>query len=54
MPHLKVLGWEATAPMWAKGDMVATVSYHRLNKPYRKAVLAQKLRDVFAQPPGPV
>jgi uncharacterized protein YifN (PemK superfamily) len=36
LPHLKVLGWEAKDTMWAKCDMLATVSLVRLNKPYKK------------------
>lgn len=36
LPHLKVTGWHASGPMWAKCDMLATVSFIRLNKPYTK------------------
>lgn len=36
LPHLKILGWQANGLMWAKGDMLATVSMERLNKPYKK------------------
>ncbi len=36
LPHVVVPGLLATAPMWAKCDMIATVSFERLNKPYRK------------------
>ena len=36
LPHLKVTGWQANAPMWAKCDMLVTVSFDRLNKPYQK------------------
>lgn len=31
---LVVTGWQAKAAMWAKCDMVATVSFERLNKAY--------------------
>lgn len=34
MPHLRISGWTATDVMWAKCDMLATVSFDRLNKPY--------------------
>lgn len=34
MPHLKVVGWENKDGVWAKCDMLATVSLKRLNKPY--------------------
>lgn len=37
MPHLSVIGWIAKAPMWAKCDMVTTVSFERLRKPYKKS-----------------
>ena len=36
LPHLKVTGWQANAPTWAKCDMLVTVSFERLNKPYTK------------------
>jgi uncharacterized protein YifN (PemK superfamily) len=36
LPHVRIPGWEPTAPMWAKCDMLATVSFQRLNKPYVK------------------
>ena len=42
MPHLVVMGWTANAPMWAKGDMVATVAYDRLNKPYKKTSVGRQ------------
>lgn len=34
LPHVTVPGWQATGPIWAKCDMLATVSFARLNKPY--------------------
>ncbi|MEY8688962.1 MAG: type II toxin-antitoxin system PemK/MazF family toxin [Leptothrix sp. (in: b-proteobacteria)] len=37
LPHVTITGWHAQAQMWAKGDMITTVSRERLNKPYRKA-----------------
>ena len=37
LPHLSVTGWKASAPMWAKCDMLATVSFVRLNQPYLKS-----------------
>jgi uncharacterized protein YifN (PemK superfamily) len=36
MPHLRIKGWPDTPTSWAKCDMVATVGYHRLNKPYNR------------------
>lgn len=36
MPHLRISGWPDTATTWAKCDMLATVSFVRLNKPYVK------------------
>ena len=34
MPHLCVAGWQANGSIWAKCDMLATVSLDRMNKPY--------------------
>ena len=36
MPHLKVAGWTASGAIWAKCDMLSTVSLQRLRKPYTK------------------
>jgi uncharacterized protein YifN (PemK superfamily) len=36
MPHLRVTGWSADAGVWAKCDVITTVSLERLNKPYIK------------------
>lgn len=36
MPHLRVTGWIAAKPMWAKADMICTISLDRLSKPYIK------------------
>lgn len=36
MPHLRIKGWPDGATTWAKCDMLATVSFDRLNKPYVK------------------
>ena len=36
MPQLRVTGWAADNGVWAKCDMLATVSLDRLNKPYIK------------------
>lgn len=36
MPHLRVTGWSAEQGVWAKCDMLATVSLQRLNKPHVK------------------
>lgn len=37
LPHLIVTGWHPKADMWAKCDMLATVSFERLNAPYLKS-----------------
>jgi len=34
MPHLRVSGWSADEGVWAKCNMLSTVSLERLNKPY--------------------
>ncbi len=36
LAHVKVPGMQAQAPMWAKCDMLVTVGFDRLNKPYYK------------------
>jgi uncharacterized protein YifN (PemK superfamily) len=36
LPHLRISGWSPAGLMWAKCDMLATVSFDRLNKPYVK------------------
>ena len=42
IPHVTVTGWQANAPMWIKCDMLATVSFERLNKPYLKTRTGRK------------
>lgn len=37
LPHVKVPGLAPLGPMWAKCDMLATVCFERLNKPYVKS-----------------
>jgi uncharacterized protein YifN (PemK superfamily) len=37
LPGFIVPGWTANATMWAKCDMLATVSFDRLNAPYLKS-----------------
>jgi uncharacterized protein YifN (PemK superfamily) len=34
LPHVTIPGWQATGSIWAKCDMIGTVSFARLNKPY--------------------
>ena len=34
MPHLRVSGWSAENGVWAKCNMISTISLERLNKPY--------------------
>ena|SRR5437899_8071344 len=36
LPHVTVPGWTAQGQIWAKCDMLATVSFERLHKPYVK------------------
>lgn len=36
LPDLVIEGWPCVEMMWAKCDMVSTVSFERLHKPYRK------------------
>lgn len=36
MPHLRIKGWPDTPTTWAKCDLICTVSFLRLNKPYIK------------------
>ncbi|SEA18885.1 type II toxin-antitoxin system PemK/MazF family toxin [Paraburkholderia sartisoli] len=37
LPHVVVPGWKTEATMWAKCDMLSTVGFERLNKPYIKS-----------------
>lgn len=37
LAHVTITGWRGQAPMWAKCDMLATVSFTRLNQPYLKS-----------------
>jgi uncharacterized protein YifN (PemK superfamily) len=37
LPVLQIPGWKATGTAWAKCDMLATVSFERLNAPYLKS-----------------
>ena len=46
LPHVKVPGLRATAPMWAKCDMLATVGFVRLNKPYIKTRQGRKFTEL--------
>ena len=34
LPHLRIVGWPSSGVTWAKCDMLATVSFNRLCKPY--------------------
>lgn len=50
MPHLQIKGWQANGVVWAKCDMLCTVSFDRLNKPYVKSrhgrnYITHKLHD---------
>lgn len=50
MPHLKVIGWEAGDGVWAKCDMLSTVSLKRLNKPYVKSRSGRQYITHFLAP----
>lgn len=45
MPHLRVTGWSAENGVWAKCNMISTVSLERLNKPYIKLRSGRKYID---------
>lgn len=47
LPHVVVPGLLAQAPIWAKCDMLATVSFERLNKPYVKTRHGREFRSLF-------
>lgn len=36
LPHVIIPGWKASGPIWAKCDLLVTVGFARLNKPYVK------------------
>lgn len=36
MPHLKITSWQNFGIIWAKCDMLATVSFNRLDRPYTR------------------
>ena len=46
LAHVRVPGLQAAAPMWAKCDMLATVSFERMNKPYVKTRHGRAYRDM--------
>lgn len=50
LPHVKVPGLVANAPIWAKCDMLATVSFDRLNKPYFKTRHGRKFQELVLDP----
>lgn len=37
LEHVAVPGWQAKGQMWAKCDMLGTVGFERLHKPYTKS-----------------
>jgi uncharacterized protein YifN (PemK superfamily) len=49
LPHITVPGWKATGPMWAKCDMLATVSFERLNKPYVKTRHGRNFQELVLE-----
>lgn len=49
LPHVSVPGLQAAAQMWAKCDMVATVSFERLNKPYVKTRQGRSYRELVLE-----
>jgi uncharacterized protein YifN (PemK superfamily) len=50
LPHVTVPGLRAEAPIWAKCDMVATVSFERLTKPYVKSRQGRIYRELVLDP----
>lgn len=47
LPHVTVPGLHAATPIWAKCDMVATVSFERLHKPYVKTRQGRSYRELL-------
>lgn len=45
VPNLHIAGWTPAGVIWAKCDMLATVSFERLNKPYKKTRHGRKYID---------
>jgi len=46
LPHLTVPGLQANDAMWAKCDMIATVGFDRLSKPYVKTRNGRAYREL--------
>lgn len=46
LPNVAVPGWHAGATIWAKCDMLTTVSFERLNKPYVKTRSGRSFREL--------
>ena len=51
LPNVQVPGMKASAPIWAKCDMLATVSFDRLNKPYVRTRSGRSYRTLFLGDP---
>lgn len=47
LSHVKIPGWEPIGPVWAKCDMVCTVAFHRLDKPYLKTRQGRVHKDIY-------
>ena len=47
--HVVVPGLQAVDTMWAKCDMVATVSFERLNKPYVKSRHGRVFKELILE-----
>ena len=47
LPHVSVPGFRAENIMWVKCDMLATVSFERLNKPYVKTRSGRQFRELL-------
>lgn len=47
--HVTVPGWQSNGPIWAKCDMLATVGFERLNKPYLKGRHGRRFVELAAQ-----
>jgi uncharacterized protein YifN (PemK superfamily) len=51
LPHVRVPGWQAAGVIWAKCDMLTTVSFWRLNKPYVKTHHGRAFRELVLTEP---
>jgi uncharacterized protein YifN (PemK superfamily) len=50
LTHVKIPGLQPAGPMWAKCDMLATVGFDRLNKPYLKTRHGRSYQELILDP----